>query len=101
MILRRSAKFGARCRPAHLCALRDRLFDSFSRARASALAHVIQARARPPTSTYFLNIGSSAFPALRIYATRSWSSSGFKLLIRPGGIIERLYGFRDLIAAAF
>ena len=39
---------------------------------------------------YFLNIPLSAFPPLRIYAMRSLSSSGFKELIRPGGIIDTL-----------
>ena len=45
---------------------------------------------RNDKSTYCLNIGSCGFPPLRMYATRSCSSPGFRLLIKPGGIIERL-----------
>src|SRR5688500_13554958 len=72
-------------------------------ARVDGMAEDLQsARKRAaPRGTYFLNIGSSGFPALRIYATRSCSSSGLSGLISPGGIIERLYGCRDLIAVSF
>src|SRR5688500_9854731 len=56
--------------------------------------------AAPREHPYRLNIESPAFPPLKIYASRSCSSSGFSELIRPGGIIETLNGFRDFTSEA-